>query len=621
MLRLEQPSRLFGRDEELRLLDSFVVSDTIKPDAPIRTCLVRGHAGCGKTVLCHNIGASPLFRSVYQRGAIEHQHQTGCRGHFIFGKFHQKFHSQRDESTNKSLLTGGPLAQAFTNFAQQLVYNDLVGLDISQHEARILGEAIPGFLDLFLHERVDSDISFEKIEPKLGMIDNKLNLSDERLTVALRTLLREFCSPGRPVVLFLDDFQWCDEETCSVLSNILSDRSISNFVLLGAIRNGETGTANDSKISDLVEELFGAKRDKLSDTQSETHLNIHLDTLSLGFVNEIVCNMMASRNKEEALSLATVVHSKTGGNPFSVVQFCESLFSKDLLRYNFSRLKWEWDLSRIAIETDVTENVVDVVRNRIHHLGSDVVETLIVASYVGFQFEADLLRALIREGVLYSRSNLIPERPLKSRTETNTYSRQSTEDPLELALREGLVENISNSRQPAWKFSHDRIQQTMYELVPPGLARDDLHYRIGWHIYKSYCLESRSPSYSKWLLVAAEQINLGMEALKQSSLFVIRLNYDAAVVAKHNSGIRRVGDLLSTATSLTEARHWDDHYHLLLEIHSWSAEVEFSRGNVDQCRKMISIIMSCIISHLSSNLESFSLNHPILFGSSFLCFH
>ena len=50
---------------------------------------------------------------------------------------------------------------------------------------------------------------------------------------------------------------------------------------------------------------------------------------------------------ERAIPLAQLLHEKTGGNPFFVIQFTYALVEEQLLTFNHDDARWLWDLDRI----------------------------------------------------------------------------------------------------------------------------------------------------------------------------------------------------------------------------------------------------------------------------------
>ncbi len=83
---------------------------------------------------------------------------------------------------------------------------------------------------------------------------------------------------------------------------------------------------------------------------------------------------------EEANPLAEVLMRKTGGNPFFVSQFLTVLSEKELIGYSPEEKRWIWDLAAIEFLA-VTENVVDLLIDRLHRFSSETRRLLSLAVY------------------------------------------------------------------------------------------------------------------------------------------------------------------------------------------------------------------------------------------------
>src|SRR5207249_8909813 len=50
---------------------------------------------------------------------------------------------------------------------------------------------------------------------------------------------------------------------------------------------------------------------------------------------------------ERATALAELIHEKTAGNPFFVIQFISALVEEGLLTFDYDQGRWSWELNRI----------------------------------------------------------------------------------------------------------------------------------------------------------------------------------------------------------------------------------------------------------------------------------
>ena len=63
-----------------------------------------------------------------------------------------------------------------------------------------------------------------------------------RMTQIIRNFLQATASPEKPLVLLLDDLQWADDSSRTLLRSFFGDRQLSNILLIGTLRDGENKT-------------------------------------------------------------------------------------------------------------------------------------------------------------------------------------------------------------------------------------------------------------------------------------------------------------------------------------------------------------------------------------------
>src|SRR5947209_9171020 len=76
-----------------------------------------------------------------------------------------------------------------------------------------------------------------------------------------------------------------------------------------------------------------------------------------------------------AAPLAQLVHEKTAGNPFFMIQFLHALAEEGLLAFDQEKARWSWDLDRIRAKR-YTDNVADLMVGRLNRLPLDTQKAL-----------------------------------------------------------------------------------------------------------------------------------------------------------------------------------------------------------------------------------------------------
>ena len=78
---------------------------------------------------------------------------------------------------------------------------------------------------------------------------------------------------------------------------------------------------------------------------------------------------------ERAAPLAQLVHEKTAGNPFFLIQFLHTLAEEGWLTFDHEKARWSWDLNRIHAKR-YTDNVVDLMVGKLNRLPLDTQKAL-----------------------------------------------------------------------------------------------------------------------------------------------------------------------------------------------------------------------------------------------------
>ncbi len=78
-------------------------------------------------------------------------------------------------------------------------------------------------------------------------------------------------------------------------------------------------------------------------------------------------------------SLAELVVRKTGGNPFFLKQFLETLHEKSLFEFDLLKGYWQWEIGEIK-KSEITDNVGDLMAMKIRKLSAKIQNILKLVS-------------------------------------------------------------------------------------------------------------------------------------------------------------------------------------------------------------------------------------------------
>lgn len=251
---------------------------------------------------------------------------------------------------------------------------------------------------------------------------------------AFVALLR-VASSERPVLIALEDLQWMDASSFSMLRELVPRIRGLRIALLLTARTDEL--ASRSELLDALREIETAP----------SASRIPLEGLSPQGVRELLRELGRGAALE---TLAEAMHRRTGGNPFFVVQCASLLYgARELATDELPRTDAE--LGR-ALQV-LPQGVRAVVSRRVAHLPPSCQEILRLAALVVGDFEAGLLAAAAG----------VPEPDCRRALEEAAVAR--------------IVERL-DERSGRYRFLHDLLRDALAsELSPVRYA--ELHRRLG----------------------------------------------------------------------------------------------------------------------------------------------
>lgn len=114
-------------------------------------------------------------------------------------------------------------------------------------------------------------------------------------------LIKAICSVGFPIVLVLEDLQWMDLESLSLLSTLVTDKSIKNLMLVGTYRE------NEVKVTDPVNAFFDDAKNSV-----HTLTLIKLNNFNHDVLNELISDALFIP-LHETYNLTAFIYEKTQG--------------------------------------------------------------------------------------------------------------------------------------------------------------------------------------------------------------------------------------------------------------------------------------------------------------------
>ena len=405
---------------------------------------------------------------------------------------------------------------------------------------------------------------FIRLIPELELIVGKqpeapkLALAEEqnRFSRLFIRLIQTLASADRPLVLFLDDLHWADLASISLIETVAQQR-VSHLMLVGSFRDQEVSSTHPLATS--------LQRIRNADTPLSEY---RLEPLTLVQVNQLIADTL-QYSPERCESLAQISMEKTQGNPFFLNQFLSTLYEEGLIR--FSRGHWEWDEQGIH-QQEMTDNVVDLMVNKIQKLSPNTQQMLRLASCIGSPFSLRIL------SVVYQRTP------------------QETSADLWQAIAERLIVPIDNFQLPdqssaestRYRFIHDRVQQAAYSLVR-DTERLPLHLKIGKLALDNFSSEE----FENRIFEVTNHFNVAHALLddEEERIRIAGLNLKAGISARDAAAFDSAYEYFHCGLDLLPNACWQEHYELALALHTNAAETAYIRNDFSQLQHLIDLVL------------------------------
>ena len=525
--RFALPQRRYGQNAALaQLMEAF---ENVSHGSR-ELVLVSGYSGAGKTSLVHE-----LYNPITHQAAM-----------MISGKF-----DQLQRNTPYSALIS-----AFKDLTKQLLTENDTRLAYWRKQlqaalgsnGQIIVDAIPDMAHI-----MGPQAPVEALNP--GEARNRFN-------AVFQQFIQVFCRPGHPLVVFLDDLQWADKASLSLLDALMTDEHTHHILVILAYRENEI--AADHPVVSQLDRIaaFGTRIAQIA-----------LKPLARADLRQFVQDTLHC-DAERAEPLAELVAAKTGGNPFFVGQFLTTLYQQELIEFGLpageTHPRWHWDIEAIR-QAGITDNVVDLLLAKVGALPETAQKALRVAACIGNSFNLDSLAAACDCDATSIQACLLP------------------------AMQEGLVLPTANLQlsdpqradsamiYPRFKFLHDRVQQASYALIELA-ERPAVHLNIGQLLLKSTSQER----LHEQIFEIVDHLNAGRALITSPAecATLAELNLQAAQKAKaataFTAALRYVQDGFGVYGG-----DWAGNYALTLALHREGAELHYLNGDYAESERLI----------------------------------
>jgi len=499
---LRIPEKLYGREDQVAsLLAAF---DRVVRRRSCELVLVSGYSGIGKSSVVHE-----LYRAI-----------VPPRGLFASGKYDQ---SKRDVpyATLAQALRGLVRYVLGTNEATSKEWRESLNAALGTN-GRLMLDLVPD-LELLLGKFP----AIAKLPPRETQI---------RFQMVFKRMLGVFARPEHPLVLFLDDLQWLDSGTLTLLADVATDRGVQSLLLIGAYRDNEVDA--DHPLRSTLNRIRSA---------GAVCEEVVLTPLAEQNVRHLIEDALHS-SSEGTADLARLAHEKTAGNPFFLLQFLNALSDEGLLTFDAGAGVWDAKLERIRAKGH-THNVVDLLVRRLERLSEPTRRMLTELACLGNAASADTLSVVTRTPV------------------------GAVHDALGDAVEASLVYESAER----YAFLHDRVQEAAYSLL--GIDdRPRTHLRIGNRLAERSGFESLGDS----VFEVVSHLNRAVAMLsKAEQRQLAEINLEAGLRAKGAAAYGSALAYLARGCQLLTDADWELHYRLAFELELNLSECEFLTNDAE----------------------------------------
>ncbi|NJL39579.1 MAG: AAA family ATPase, partial [Leptolyngbyaceae cyanobacterium SM1_4_3] len=528
--KFQIPSKLYGRDSEIASLTA-AFERVIQGSREVM--LVSGNSGVGKSALVQEV-YKPL---------------TKTHGYFISGKFDQ---FQRD-------VPYASLLQAFRSLIRQL---------LAESEEKVDSWRTKMLAALGMNGQVIIDV-IPEIELLIGSQPTPIDLppteAQNRFNLVFQNFVQTFTQPERPLVLSLDDLQWADRASLQLIQLLMTTSNSNGLFFIGAYRDNEVDTSHPLMLT--INEI------------RKTHAAVNyisLSPLTTVDLTEIIIDTLYW-TPERAKPLAELIQSKTGGNAFFVTQFLKSLYTENLLQFNYERDEWQCDIRQVQ-EQEMTNNVVELMTNNVQKLPPQTQTALKLAACIGNQFDIEKL------AVVYEKS------PGQTAADLGTAIAQGFILPLNdvCKLMEFDVAGLLDQLSAEYRFVHDRVQQVAYSLIPDS-TKQATHLLIGQLLLRDTPAADREQK----LFDIVNQLNQG-RALITAQLErdeLAQLNLQAARKARSSVAYQSAFNYFQTGLDLLRNDSWQQQYDLTLALCIGACESAYLIGDIEEMKRLAETVL------------------------------
>ncbi|MFC1886380.1 AAA family ATPase, partial [Thermodesulfobacteriota bacterium] len=503
--------RLYGRDLEVTM---FHRAFEKAANGRARIMAISGPSGIGKTFLVNHAVKTIKKRKFY----------------FISGKCD---YIKRD-------VPYSVVIEAFGDLIRQTLAESEENLD--RIRTKLL-TALGTYAQLVIDVIPDLELIIGKQHP-VPVLGPSESLNRFKLT--FQNFISVFTTIEHPLILFLDNLQWADDGSISLVRSMIDDPARRYFLYVPVYRDHKIDPSHPA-----AKALYRSRQKKRDDRAGITLEPLNITDITCMVSDTLFCSLDAAE------PLAVIIKQKTDGNPFFAVQFLQALHRSKILFFNHDSLTWQWDLAQVR-EMQSSDNVADLLVRRLEALPESSLNLIQLAACIGSEFDLATL-------------SQIAETP-----------EDDVARILAPALIDGLIlskENVYQTAGSFFNFSHERIQVGAYTLLGKEKQKQ-IHLQLGRILLRN----TPEEKFDDELFANVEQLNSGKALIKSENdrFEAAELNLLASRKAKGSTAYVAAAGYARIGIELLPKNCWESHYKLTFDLYRESADADHFTGDFDK---------------------------------------
>ena len=512
--RLLVPEKLYGRQAEIDALVSSFGAVVARGNKEL--VFISGYSGIGKSSVVNEL----------------HKLLVPPRGLFAAAKFDQ---FKRD-------IPYATIGQAFRSLIREiLAKSDSEMAEWRSALCNVLGPN--GQLVINLIPELEIVIGKQPAVPDLPAAE-----AQSRFLSVFRGFVGAFATKEHPLVLFLDDLQWLDAATLTLLEHLATSPDVRHVLIVGAYRDNEVAPAHP-----LVRTLDAIR------SAGVPMCELALTPLRPEDVASLIADALRT-DSAHVWPLAQVVHERSLGNPFFAIQFFTELAEERTLAFDITARQWVWDVQQIRGK-GISNSVVDLMLGKLARLPAPTRNALRHFACLGNAAGTEKLAAL------------------------DDGDEDTVHETLWDAVRTGLVLRTKRG----YAFLHDRVLEAAYALWPEH-DRTAAHLAIG----RSLLTRASPHELEGEVFEIVNQFNHALSLIRapEERERIAQLNLVAGRRARTSTAYASARSYFAAGTVLVADDGWARCRELTFQLERDLAECEFMTGDLTAANERLTALAS-----------------------------